>query len=69
MNKKLVSYFAIGFVGLTFVFAFIGIFVASMVMCILAMIFALGALACLLLFLFYKDKPKQTPTPTSTAGL
>lgn len=66
MNKKILMYIALACVGLTLLFAFIGIFVnggAGMAMCILAVIFSAAALTCLLIHVFYKRSAATVTTP------
>ncbi len=68
MNKKLLTWLAVAFIGVTFLLTFIGIFVAGMIMCIIGMIFSLAAIICLLLVMFGKKIEKvATPIETPTA--
>lgn len=63
MNKKILMYIALACVGLTLLFAFIGIFAAHMAMCILAVIFSAAALTCLVIHVFYKRSAATVTTP------
>lgn len=68
MNKTTLRYIALSLLSATFLFSFIGVFVAGGVMAILAIIFSAGAIVCLVISMLDKKRPilaDSTPTVPS----
>ena len=66
MNKKTLLYIALALMALVFMFGLIGIFAAHLPMSILAVVFSVAAITCLVLAVF--ERKQQAAAPTTPAA-